>query len=204
MFYLQTTFHRTGYTFLIKVGFLSFILLLLAGCQDMQFQPRYDPLEPSEFFVDQRSARPLVAGTVPRGEAAEYSPPYSGRSDDGDLLDAYPFPITLEVLERGRERYDIFCSPCHGLDGYGQGMIVQRGFSPPPSLHIDRLRQAPAGYYYEVITNGFGQMYSYAYRVSPNDRWAITAYIRALQLSQNAGEQDAPPEELQSLREATE
>lgn len=188
----------------MKVVLLILVCLLLAGCQDMQDQPRHDPLEPSEFFPDRRSARPLLAGTVPRGEAAEYTPPYTGRTEDGELLDAYPFAITVEVLQRGRERYDIFCAPCHGLDGYGQGMIVQRGFAPPPSFHIDRLRQAPAGHYFEVITNGFGQMYAYGYRVPPDDRWAITAYIRALQLSQDATQQDVPADELQELMEATE
>jgi mono/diheme cytochrome c family protein len=138
------------------------LAILLAGCDDMSNQPKYEPFEESAFFPDQRSARPLVDGTVPQGGASTGGEAASSRTEDGELVDALPFPLTGEVLERGRERYDVFCSPCHGLDGYGQGMIVKRGFSPPPSLHSDRLRQAPLGHYYEVITNGFGQMYSYA------------------------------------------
>lgn len=111
------------------------------------------------------------------------------------MLQTVPFEVDRAVLERGQERYDIFCAPCHGLDGYGQGMIVQRGFSAPPSLHASRLLQQPDGYFFDVITNGFGRMYSYAYRVPPDDRWAIVAYIRALQLSQNASPADVPPDQ---------
>ncbi|RPI21366.1 MAG: cytochrome c [Chloroflexota bacterium] len=182
------------------MGFLAAAVFFLAACSnDMADQPRYDPLEPNEFFPDRRSARPLPEEAVPFSQVVEDPFFYTGRSEDGELVDAFPFEVTAEVLERGRERYDIYCSPCHGLDGYGQGMIVQRGFSPPPSFHIDRLREAPAGYFFEVITNGFGQMYSYDYPVEPADRWAITAYIRALQLSQNAQAEDLPPEAIQQL-----
>jgi mono/diheme cytochrome c family protein len=194
-------------TFNLKpgAGLLAVIILLLAvllaGCDDMSNQPKYEPFEESAFFPDQRSARPLVSGAVPQGGGPTEGEAAAGRTEDGELVDALPFPLTEEVLERGRDRYDIFCSPCHGLDGYGQGMIVQRGFSQPPSLHSVRLRQAPLGHYYEVITNGFGQMYSYAERVDPADRWSISAYIRALQLSQNASVEDVPPEELQQLQE---
>jgi hypothetical protein len=178
-------------------------LLLLAGCaKGMGEQPKHEPLEANAFFIDGQSARPLMEGAVHWSEPVEAVYFSTGRTADGEQLDAFPFAITLEVLERGRQQYDIFCSPCHGLDGYGQGMIVQRGFSPPPSLHTDRLRQAPAGYFFEVITNGFGQMYPYAYRVKPHDRWAITGYIRALQLSQFSTEADVPPEELPALQEA--
>lgn len=167
----------------------------------MKDQPRYDPLEPSTFFPDGRSARSLVDGTVAQGMEAESIDTLApALGPDGQFLDAYPFPVTMDVLKRGQERYDIYCSPCHGLDGYGQGMIVQRGFSPPPSLHDDRLRQAPAGHFYDVITNGFGQMYPYAYRVPPEDRWAIVAYIRALQLSQSATQQDVPADVLPQLQ----
>ncbi|MDW8167442.1 MAG: cytochrome c [Acidobacteriota bacterium] len=122
----------------------------------------------------------------------------------GQLAETFPFPITRSILERGRERYDIFCAPCHGRDGYGEGMIVQRGFRQPSSFHTDRLRQAPVGYFFDVITNGFGTMYSYASRIPPEDRWAIVAYIRALQLSQNARLQDVPPAERRRLTEGGE
>lgn len=185
-------------------------MLLLAACDNMANQPRHDPLEESQFYSDRRSARPVPAGAVSRGSNA---PGFAGvgqasglqgemnspRSANGELLDSYPFPVTLEVLKRGQERYNIYCSPCHGYTGDGQGIVVQRGFTPPPSFHIDRLRQAPAGYYYEVIRDGFGQMYAYAYRVPSSDRWAIAAYIRALQLSQNATQEDIPANELQEL-----
>jgi mono/diheme cytochrome c family protein len=176
------------------------VATLLAGCDAMRNQPRYDPLEASQFYPDQRSARPLVEGTVPLGGKTDDEAGLSPRDEAGNLVDIFPFPVTIDVLQRGRERYDIFCSPCHGLDGQGKGMIVQRGFSPPPALTIERLQQAPAGYFYDVITNGFGQMYSYAYRVPPRDRWAIAAYIRALQLSQNATQGDVPPDALPQLQ----
>lgn len=173
--------------------------LILMGCSDMKDQAKYEPLEASEFYADGRASRPLVAGTVPRGMDSQLDPAYSGKNEAGQFVDEFPFPVTREVVQRGRERYDIYCSPCHGYDGYGQGMIVQRGFPAPSSFHTDGLRQAPVGYFYDVITNGFGRMYSYAYRVDPDDRWAIAAYIRALQRSQNATQQDVPAEELQNL-----
>jgi len=178
---------------------LPFCLLLTTACrQDMHDQPRYEPLEASTFFADGRSARPLVAGTVARGalEADEFF--YTGKAN-GTLVDTFPFPVTREVLLRGQERYNIFCSPCHDGVGNGQGMIVQRGFRRPPSFHDDRLRQAPVGYFFEVITKGFGTMYDYADRVPPRDRWAIIAYIRALQFSQHATLDDVPSEEQQHL-----
>ncbi len=179
--------------------------LLLAACDDMSDQAKYEPLEANLYFPDQRASRALPEGVVPRSAPgidsgpAEDEAAYNPRSEEGELLDSFPFPVTLEVLERGQERYNIYCSPCHGLDGAGQGMIVERGFSPPPSLHEQRLREAPAGYFYEVIRDGFGQMYAYGYRVDPPDRWAITAYIRALQLSQNASQDEIPAEELENL-----
>lgn len=188
----------------LLLGLLAGVLLL-AACDDMSDQAKYEPLEANLYFADQRASRPLPEGVVPRpesgppGASAVDEEAYSPRSAEGELLDSFPFPVTLEVLERGQERYNIYCSPCHGLDGAGRGMIVERGFPPPPSLHEQRLREAPAGYYYEVIRDGFGQMFAYGYRVDPPDRWAITAYIRALQLSQNASPQDLPPEELENL-----
>jgi len=180
-------------------------LLLLVGCseQRMAEQAKYEVFEPSTFFDDGRAARDLVPNTVARGLARLDTHLYEGVVD-GAPATTYPFPITQEVLERGQERYDIFCSPCHGYDGYGDGMIVQRGFSPPPSFHEERLRQVPPGYIFGVITNGIGTMYSYDYRVAPEDRWAIAAYIQALQLSQNATVEDVPAAERAPLQAATE
>jgi|SRR5215469_1592139 len=163
-----------------------FIGLALNGCRlDMHLQPRYNPEVPSAFFRNGSSAQQPVEGTVPADEPLSNELRYTGRIN-GVLADKFPFPITADDLRRGQERFNIYCSPCHGYDGYGEGMIVQRGFLPPPSYHSDRLRQAPAGHFFEVITNGFGRMYSYRSRVEPDDRWRIIAYIRALQLSQHA------------------
>ncbi|MFB3813202.1 MAG: cytochrome c [Terriglobales bacterium] len=158
----------------------------LTSCrEDMQNQPRFKPLRRSDFFEDGQSSRPLIAGTVARGFLRTDTYFYSGfmGKEPGDVL---PFPATQEALERGRERYNIYCAPCHARTGDGTGMIVQRGFRRPPSFHIDRLRKAPLGHFFDVITNGFGAMPDYAQQVEPHDRWAIAAYIRALQLSQNA------------------
>ena len=180
-----------------------FISLAVAGCQNnMRDQPRYKPLAASEFFEDGTSARPFIAGTIPQNQPVGDEYFITGKSADGQPLDGFPFPVTSEVLKRGQERFNIFCSPCHGFDGYGQGMIVERGLSAPPSFHTDQLRNAPAGHFFDVITNGFGQMYSYSYRIPPEDRWAIVAYIRALQYSQNASVQDVPADELQKLPNA--
>lgn len=161
-------------------------VLALCGCRlDMQIQPKYPPEWSSQFFSNGSSARIPVAGTVPISVNPRDELLNTGRVN-GALVDAFPFPITAEDLQRGRERFDIYCSPCHGYAGYGDGMIVQRGFPPPPSYHSDRLRQMPAGHFFEVISNGFGMMFSYAARVDIPDRWRIVAYIRALQLSQHA------------------
>jgi mono/diheme cytochrome c family protein len=164
----------------------------------MSDQPKFETFEPNPFFEDNTSARDLVANTVARGQLWTDNHLYQG-TVDGAPATTFPFPVTQEVLDYGQERYNIFCAPCHGYDGYGQGAIVQRGFSPPPSLHEERLRAAPPGHFFSVITNGFGTMYSYADRVPPADRWAITAYIQALQLSQNANIEDVPAEERQRL-----
>jgi hypothetical protein len=161
-------------------------LAMLAGCrQDMHDQPRFKPLAESDFYPDLRSARPPVEGTVARGQLHEDSYFYTGMVGDkpGDYM---PFPVTREVLDRGRERFDIYCAPCHSRLGDGNGMIPQRGFQRPPSYHTDRLRKAPLGYFFYVMTSGFGAMPDYAEEIAPPDRWAIVAYIRALQLSQNA------------------
>ncbi len=165
----------------------------------MHVQPRYDTYEPSTFFDDGRSARPLVPGTVARGHLRIDEHMYAGKVN-GQWAETLPFPVTREVLQRGQQRYNIYCTPCHDYAGTGHGMIVQRGFREPPSYHIDRLRKAPMGHFFDVITNGYGAMASYAARVAPEDRWAIAAYIRALQLSQNAKLDDVPQEERQKLQ----
>ena len=174
----------------LRLSLLVLTLVILTGCrQDMHDQPKYKALAPSSFFLDGRSARPLVPGTVARGDLREDTDLYQGKVD-GKWVDAFPFPVTKQILERGQERYNIYCVPCHDLVGNGQGMVVRRGFRAPPSYHIERLRQAPAGYFYDVITNGFGAMQDYSVQVPVRDRWAIVAYIRALQLSQHASLND--------------
>jgi len=178
------------------------VVLLIggAGCAyNMSKQPRYNPYSKSDFFPDERSVRPVVEGTIARGGFHANNPFFTGKKN-GQVVDQVPVRITLDMLNRGRERYDIYCSPCHGRVGDGEGMVVQRGFDHPPSYMIDRLRQAQDGHFFDVITNGVGRMSSYASRVDPADRWAIVAYIRALQLSQSATIKDVPPEELQKLK----
>jgi mono/diheme cytochrome c family protein len=176
------------------ISLAALLLLTLAtSCRiDMHVQPRENPLSRSDFYADQRSARPLVEGTVARGQLHEDTYFYTGKfgSNPGDVM---PFPVTKEVLERGRERYDIFCAPCHGRVGDGNGFVPSRGFARrPPSYHIARLQKAPLGYFFDVMTNGFGIMPDYASQIPPDDRWKIVAYIRALQLSQNATMADVP------------
>jgi len=166
-------------------------LVILAGCNEMKEQPKYDPLAPSTLFADGRSARPLMADTVSRGNLPLDSLLYTGKIN-GKPADIFPFPVTAEVLARGRERFEIFCAVCHGRLGDGQGMVVKRGFKTPPSYHIERLQKSPPGYFFDVMTNGFGVMYSYGDRIPVRDRWAIAAYIRALQLSQSADVANLP------------
>jgi mono/diheme cytochrome c family protein len=173
--------------------------MLLAGCRlDMHIQPKYLPDDPTDFFGDGRSERPPVPGTVARGQLHLDELMYTGKVN-GVVADEFPFPITAADLQRGRERFNIYCTPCHDYTGSGNGMIVQRGFPHPPSYHIERLRSAPVGHFYDVISNGFGAMYGYAARVSPKDRWRIAAYIRVLQLSQHATLQDVPEQERKRL-----
>jgi len=170
------------------------------GCrQDMHDQPKLQPLERSDFFSDGRASRPPVDGAVARGELRDDTHLYTGFVD-GELAEAFPFAVTREVVDRGHQRFDIFCSPCHGRIGDGQGTVVQRGFQRPPSYHIERLRQAPVGHFYNVIANGKGRMYSFNDRIQPNDRWAIVAYIRALQVSQNVSVDDLPDAIVADLR----
>jgi mono/diheme cytochrome c family protein len=176
---------RISYSIILAV-------LALTGCrQDMHDQPRFKPLAKSDFYADLRSARPPVDGTVARGQLHEDSYFYTGKfgNNPGDYM---PFPVTEDVLARGRERFNIYCAPCHSRLGDGNGMIVQRGFRAPPSYHTERLRKAPLGYFFDVMTNGFGAMPEYASQIPPRDRWTIVAYIRALQLSQQATTSDVP------------
>lgn len=180
---------------------LALLALGTAACQQQmadQPQYRYRPLARTTFFGDERSARPVEPGTVARGHLDANQAYYTGVVNGQPVTDL-PVPLTLQLLKRGQERFNIFCSPCHGPTGYGNGMIVQRGFLHPPSYHIDRLRNAPIGLFFDVPTNGFGVMPSYAAQVSVEDRWAIAAYIRALQLSQNAPVANVPAAERQKL-----
>jgi mono/diheme cytochrome c family protein len=166
--------------------------LVFAGCrQDMHDAPSYDPLQATDFFADGRASRTPVANTVARGQLREDEHLYEGKTD-GQLATTFPMPVTAAVMARGQERFNVFCSPCHGRTGAGNGMVVQRGFRAPPSYHEERLRQAPAGYFFDVMTNGFGAMSDYAAQVPVADRWAIAAYIRALQFSQRASIDDVP------------
>ena len=176
------------------LGLLILLLGVATGCrQDMHDQPRFEPLEANAFFSDGRASRPLIKGTVARGHLKLDKHFYTGKVD-GELVATFPFPITEDVLKRGRERYNIFCAPCHDRTGSGDGMIVQRGFRPPPSFHIARLRGVPVGHFFDVMTSGLGAMYDYADQVSPRDRWAIAAYILVLQQSQNAAIEDLTEE----------
>jgi hypothetical protein len=183
-------------------GCLLILLILLSSCrQDMHDQPRFRPLRASQFFEDGRSARPLVSGTVARGRLQE-DEHFSTGKVAGQPVDRFPFPATRQVLDRGRERYNIFCAPCHDRLGHGEGMVVRRGFRRPPSFHTDRLAQASAGHFFDVITSGLGVMPDYAAQIPPGDRWAIIAYVRALQLSQRASLADVPAAERPALQEA--
>ena len=204
-------------------GLLLLTCCLLPACQQrMASQPSYRPDEPSSFFPDGRADRPLVPGTVARGQLRTDLHLYTGRRtrqgqalaapaalvgeagrgalgvlgmlavEEADFVDTFPFPVTREVLERGRQRFTIFCAVCHGPLGQGNGIVVQRGFTPPPSYHIERLRQAPVGHFFQVITDGYGSMPDYRQQIPPRDRWAIIAYVRALQLSRNAKANDLP------------
>lgn len=176
------------------------ILLTALGCrQDMHDQPKYEPYEESDFFADGRASRQPVAGTVARGWLREDDHLYRAVGPDGGFATTLPMPLTRPLLERGRERFDIFCSPCHGRAGDGNGMIVQRGFKQPASFHEARLRDMPLGYFFDVMTNGFGEMSSYAPQVPVEDRWAIAAYVRALQSSRNQAVDSLPEADRQQL-----
>ena len=185
-------------TYVFLTG-LSFLILLPACRQEMANEPGHKTLGESPFFPDHRLARPLPVGVVARGFLDEDELLYTGKVD-GKLATTFPFPITTNVLARGRDRYNIFCSPCHDHVGTGNGMAVQRGFrSRPPTFHQDRLRDAPSGHFFDVISNGFGAMNDYSAQIKPPDRWAIVAYIRVLQLSQDENVQNLPSEDRQEL-----
>jgi mono/diheme cytochrome c family protein len=166
--------------------------LALGACrQDMHNQPKYRGLRATAFFADGASARPLVEGTVARGTLQEDVAFFTGKMGSATVKEL-PFPVDDAVLARGQERYDIYCTPCHDATGSGRGMVVQRGFKQPPSFHDDRLRNADAGYFFDVMTNGFGAMPDYRTQLAARDRWAVVAYVRALQLSQHAAPSDVP------------
>ena len=171
----------------------------LAACrQDMHDAPRYEPLEESAFFTDGRASRVLVANTVARGQLRDDEHLYTGKIG-GQLATEFPLPVTAETMARGQERFNVFCSPCHGRTGEGTGMIVQRGFRQPPSYYEERLRNAPVGYLFDVMTNGFGAMQDYSAQVPVADRWAIAAYIRALQFSRQGTVNDVPADRREEL-----
>jgi len=185
---------------LLIIG-LFFCVGFMTSCRlDMRDQPRYEPLEESTFFADQSSARPRVADTVARGQLHTDDQLYTGRVN-GQVADSFPFTVTTEILQRGQQRYDIFCTPCHGLLGDGKGIVTEYGMPAPTSFHDPDLRAETAGYYFTIITNGTRVMPSYAARIHPADRWAIIAYIRALQLSQNAEASQLAADELPQLEQ---
>ena len=185
-----------------RVGWLAACLLLGAsGCRkDMYDQPRYEPYEPATFFGDGTSSRPVVAGTVARGELRADPAYYEGKVDGKDVTE-FPFAIDADTLELGRTRFMVYCMPCHGQLGDGRGMVVRRGFSPPPTFHSEYLRKIPVGHFYNVITHGYGAMYSYAARIPVRQRWAIAAYIRTLQYSWDADRNDLNEADLKVLAE---
>ncbi len=185
-----------------RLVFLGVLLLTLTGCgRNMYEQARFEEDEPSAFFADGTSSQPLPDGVVSRSRGSIDEVFFTGQDANG-LLAEPPLEITQEVLERGQERYNIYCSPCHNYSGDGQGMIVQKGFVQPASFHEERLQASPVGYFFNVITNGYGRMYSYGSRVPPEDRWAIASYIKALQYSQTAPVADLPAEVRERLSSA--
>ena len=188
----------SGPAALLPVFVLAAIVAASACRQDMHDQPKYVPFRQSSFFGDERSARPLVPGTVARGQRHEDRLLYTGKVNGADAT-VFPFPVDARVMTRGQERFNIYCSPCHGQTGQGDGMVVRRGFRRPPSFHQDRLRNAPVGHIFDAITNGFGAMPDYAAQIRAEDRWAIIAYVRALQLSEHATLADVPADRRSGL-----
>jgi len=199
----------------VNIAVLASVAAALVGCgQDMADQPRYEPLEASSFFADGMASRPLVEGTVARGHLRVDTAFYQGKADGRDI-ESFPLAKVAEklrlegdetsqlrhILARGQERFNIFCAPCHGRAGQGDGMVVKRGFPAPPTFHSQRLRESPVGHIYDVATLGFGRMPSYADQIPPADRWTIVAYVRALQLSQHADVDRLPTVDRQRLEE---
>jgi mono/diheme cytochrome c family protein len=193
--------NRPNQKLLIGAGALA-CLTLVACRQDMHDQPRYKSLAESNFFSDHRSARPMVEGTVARGHLRIDEARYTGKVD-GQEVDQFPIPIAKEDIERGETRFNIYCTPCHGKVGDGNGMIVLRGFRQAATFYDDKLVHAPVGHFFDVITNGFGAMPSYASRIQPDDRWRLIAYIRALQLSESASVSDVPADQRPNLKVET-
>lgn len=179
---------------------LPLVAAVMFGCDPMSDQPKYTPLDASPLFADGTSARLPPQGTVAQGALPVSNEYHTGRAADGNLVAQSPVPVTMDLLRAGQKSFDIYCAPCHGRTGEGNGMIVQRGFPVPPSYHIERLRTAPDGHFFDVITRGIGNMMPYASVIPVDQRWAITAYIRALQLSQNAPVSALSPEERQQLQ----
>lgn len=192
---------------LLRNVLVGFAAIVMVGCNtDMWVQPKTDPLGSSEFFADGAASRPLMPGTIPRGHLREDGVFYTG-IENGKWVDKIPVSVTVDLLKRGRDRFDIYCSPCHGRLGDGKGMIALRGYQlkrPVGNYHSERLRKMPVGHFYDVITNGYGAMYSYASRIEPQDRWAVVAYIRALQLSQHGSVSDLNDKEKAQLDEKIE
>jgi mono/diheme cytochrome c family protein len=187
------------------LGFAAVILaaFALAGCrQDMQDQSKFIPLRPSNFFDDGRSERPLIEGTVARGHLNDDVALFTGMGPDGKPVDTFPFPVTAETMERGQQRYNVYCSPCHDRTGSGNGMIVRRGYKQPPAYNSDQVRQLANGNIFDVITRGFGAMPDYAAQIPTRDRWAIVAYVRALQASEAATIDDVPADQRAKLEAA--
>lgn len=196
---------------LFGITLLIFLALLTSGCdlvpgRHMRDQAKLKPLAASTLFDNGRASQIPPENTVPRGEWYDYmsNEPFNTGRENGELIDIIPIEVNREVLLRGQQRFNIYCSPCHGRVGNGQGMVVQRGFKQPNSFHTDQVRSQPDGYFFDVMTNGFGVMYSYASRVHPEDRWAIVAYIRALQFSQNAPLDVLPDEDRQQIESLVE
>lgn len=184
----------------IYISLTGAALLALTGCRnDMHDQPRYKPLAASEFFSDHRAARPVIDDTVARGHLRIDEARYTGKIEGNDI-DQFPIPIAKADIERGQTRFNIYCTPCHGYLGDGNGMVVLRGYRQAASYYTDKLVKAPVGHFFDVITNGFGAMPSYASRITPDDRWRIIAYIRALQLSESAKIADVPSDQRPKLQ----
>lgn len=190
---------RTGVKGHLAAVLISVSTLVLSGCrQEMYDQAKYKPLGESGFFADKRASRPLPEGTVARGWLRPDRKLSEGK-EGNQLVAILPVPLTSELLARGRERFNIYCSPCHDRTGGGRGMVVRRGYQPPPSFHVERLRDAPVGHFFDVMSNGLGAMPDYASQIDVSDRWAIAAYVKALQLSQNAPVSVVPPEKRAGL-----